>query len=289
MAYYVDSSVTSSRVLDRTSFPMRLWQRAKVLGVWNPQGIDLTKDQQGWHDLPRRKRERMVQLWSLFGTGEEAVTLDLLPLMHVIASEGRLEEEMYLTSFLFEEAKHVDICARMFEEVFDGQGNLARFCPPSYQRLMHDELPSALSRLYVDRSVEAQIGASVTYNMVVEGVMAETGYYLLNRLLAGSDGLPGMKQAVRYLQRDEARHIAFGIYFISRHIVEHGDLAYSAFLERVWALQPLLYESADEFIKTVMPDSSIGVTEEELRRFSDEQFANRVQRISRARNLRRVQ
>ena len=50
----------------------------------------------------------MLHLTSLFQAGEEAVTLDLLPLIRAIAQEGRIEEEMYLTTFLWEEAKHVD-------------------------------------------------------------------------------------------------------------------------------------------------------------------------------------
>jgi ribonucleoside-diphosphate reductase beta chain len=32
----------------------------------------------------------------------------------VIAQEGRLEEEMFLTSFLWEEAKHVEFFSRFF-------------------------------------------------------------------------------------------------------------------------------------------------------------------------------
>lgn len=35
----------------------------------------------------------------MFQAGEESVTLDLLPLIQVIAGEGRIEEEMFLTSF----------------------------------------------------------------------------------------------------------------------------------------------------------------------------------------------
>ncbi len=42
--------------------------------------------------------ETQARLSALFQAGEEAVTLDLLPLIMVIAQEGRPEEEMFLTS-----------------------------------------------------------------------------------------------------------------------------------------------------------------------------------------------
>ena len=54
----------------------------------------------------------MLRLTSMFQAGEEAVVLDLLPLVAVVAAEGRLEEELYLTSFLWEEAKHVETFRR---------------------------------------------------------------------------------------------------------------------------------------------------------------------------------
>lgn len=83
-------------------------------------------------------RDGIIRITSLFQAGEEAVTLDLIPLILVVSEEGRLEEEMYLTSFLWEEAKHV--------EVFN------HFQGPSYRRMFHEELPKSLQRLHDDRS-----------------------------------------------------------------------------------------------------------------------------------------
>jgi len=54
----------------------------------------------------------ILRLLAIFVAGEEAITLDLLPMIRVIAREGRVEEGIFLTSFLFEEANHADFFRR---------------------------------------------------------------------------------------------------------------------------------------------------------------------------------
>ena len=44
-----------------------------------------------------------------FIAGEEGVTEDIQPFMGAMRAEGRLGDEMYLTQFAFEEAKHVQV------------------------------------------------------------------------------------------------------------------------------------------------------------------------------------
>lgn len=273
---------TATSGLDRASFPMRLWKKAKIFGVWNPEAIDFTTDRADWLAMDPARRERVLQLSALFHAGEEAVTQDLLPLLRVVAAEGRMEEEMYLTSFLWEEAKHVDVFDRFFAEVTRERGDLSRYWHPSYRRILTEELPAALHRLDADPSPEAQVGAAVTYNMVVEGMMAETGYFLFDRMLGHDRVMPGMREAIGLLRRDESRHVAFGVYFISRLIVEHGDRAYRAFLRRMTELKPLVEDSTRQYV-TFLDGAGIGVGIDDLLRYSRDQSANRIQRIVRAR------
>ena len=82
--------------LDYDALPMRLWRKAKTLGVWNPDDIDFSRDREDWVRLSDQERDLLLRLTALFMAGEESVTLDLLPLFMVMAREGRLEEEMYL-------------------------------------------------------------------------------------------------------------------------------------------------------------------------------------------------
>jgi len=271
------------RLLNRNSFPMRLWKKARIYGTWDPDDIDFNLDRQAWATMPVDAREGLRQVCALFLAGERAVTLHVLPLLHLVASEKRLEEELYLSSFLSDEAKHVDLFCRFFEEVVGDLGDVSHSCSHSYQRILDQELEAALTRLYIDASPEAQVRASVTYNMVIEGVMAETGQYLLRRMLTSRNILPGMQQGIQFLHRDESRHIAFGLYFLSRLVIEHGNRAYKAFLGRMSELKPLVEESTQQFIRFSGCEDVFGISVDELMRFSQQQFANRVQRIVKAR------
>ena len=111
------SFATTTRGLNRELPPMRLYEKAKRLGIWNPSDIDFTKDKQDWAGFTAEEKDLIWLLLSMFVAGEEAVTLDLLPLIQAIAQEGRLEEEIFLTTFLFEEAKHTDFFQRFMDEV----------------------------------------------------------------------------------------------------------------------------------------------------------------------------
>ncbi len=91
---------TSCRGLRHDILPMRLYHKAKKLGVWDPLHIDFSQEILDWQRCTDTEKETLLHLTSLFQAGEECVTLDLLPLILVIAQEGRLEEEMFLTTFL---------------------------------------------------------------------------------------------------------------------------------------------------------------------------------------------
>jgi ribonucleoside-diphosphate reductase beta chain len=197
---------------------MRLWQKAKRLGTWDPQSIDLSRDREDWARFTPPEKEFILRTLALFQAGEEAVTLELLPLIEVIASEGRIEEEMFLTSFLWEEAKHVEFFRRWLDDVPEARGDLWGYVTPSYERLFVDELPVSMQALRTDRSPAAQIRASTTYNMIIEGMLAETGYVGFRRSLQANGLLPGLLEAITLVARDESRHIRYGVYLLNRLI-----------------------------------------------------------------------
>ncbi len=130
-----ESFQTISDGLNRNHAMFRLWEKAKKLGTWNPADIDFTQDRADWKDATDSERDLTLHVTTLFLSGEEAVTVDLLPLIGVIAREGRLEEEMYLTSFLWEEAKHVDFFRRYLDEVMTDRGDLNRYHGDSYKTI----------------------------------------------------------------------------------------------------------------------------------------------------------
>lgn len=276
---------TGLRRYRRDSFPARLFEKAKVLGVWNPSQIDLSVDRSRWADPQFQTptgRDMFLRLLSVFQAGEEAVTLDLLPLVMTVAKEGRLEEEIYLTSFLFEEAKHTDFFQRYLSEVCNEQGDLSRYHTPSYRALFYEELPRAMGRLLYDPSPRNQVIASVTYNMIVEGVLAETGYYVfLDVLRRNAIELPGLREGITYIQRDESRHIAYGIYLISRQLSAHPEL-WEVVEERLHYLLGLAQGFISESFRAYA-EIPYEVTEEELLNYALGQFQRRYERLKKAR------
>ncbi|GIV96832.1 MAG: hypothetical protein KatS3mg057_1489 [Herpetosiphonaceae bacterium] len=88
----------------------------------------------------------------------------------------------------------------------------------------YEALPQALQHLLVDPSPAAQARASATYNMIVEGTLAETGYHAFFAMLERNDLLPGLRQGIALLKRDESRHIAYGVYLLSRLVAAEPQL-----------------------------------------------------------------
>jgi ribonucleoside-diphosphate reductase beta chain len=251
----------SSRGLRHDTFPMRLYHKAKKLGTWDPRDIDLTRDRQDWQNMPEDRQERLLRLILAFQAGEEAVTLDLLPLIMTIAREGRLEEEMFLTTF-----------RRILDEVLRVQGDLHVNRSPSNSRdLFAEELPREMNRLLTDPSPVNQVRASILYNMIIEGVLAETGYYSFAKLLGQNNMMPGLLQGIQLIKRDESRHIAYGVFLISRLVAQDKSL---------W---PIVEARMKELFSVVEYDQLQNGTPENTRAYARQQFEKRLTRIGRAR------
>lgn len=273
---------TSPAGLNHALPAMRLWHKAKRLGTWDPRAVDLSRDVEDWQRLNALERDVILRLTSLFQAGEESVTRDLLPLILVIAGEGRLEEEIFLTSFLWEEAKHVESFRRFLDEVAAEHSDLTRYHTPSYRTIFYEELPRAMQRLREDASPVAQAEAAVTYNLIVEGVLAETGYRGYDAALRRNGIMPGMLELIGNLRRDESRHIAYGVFLLSRLVAEHGDPVWEAIQRRLNELLApalgIIQEMFDAY--EILP---FGLQIEEFLEFAMTQFQSRMAHLERAR------
>lgn len=281
---------TTTRGLNRDLPPMRLYEKAKKLGIWNPSDIDFSKDKQDWAGFTGEEKDLCLLLLSMFVAGEEAVTLDLLPLIQAIAEEGRIEEEMYLTTFLFEEAKHTDFFRRFMDEVAfpspSGEGlgvrsDLSRYHGDNYRQLFYHSLPEALNALRSDPSPASQIQASVTYNMIVEGVLAETGYQAFFTMLERNDLLPGLRKGISLLKQDESRHIAYGVYLLSRLMAEHPDEWDNLQMQMNMLLPSAIGVIGDAFARYEV--APFGLVEEDFVNYAMSQFGKRFERLEKAR------
>lgn len=277
---------TTQRGLNRQLPAMRLYEKAKRLGIWNPSDIDLSQDAREWLALQPEEQDLLLRLTSMFQAGEEAVTLDLLPLIMTVARDGRIEEEMYLTTFLFEEAKHTDFFNRFLDEVAHQHPNgapadLDRFHTESYRHIFYRTLPQTLQALQNDPSPAALIRASVTYNMVVEGVLAETGYHGYFTVLDQEKLLPGMRRGITLLKQDESRHIAYGVFLISR-LLATDDGLWATVEETMNELLPYALDTIGETFAGYDP-IPFGLDPAIFTDFALNQFQKRMERIERAR------
>ncbi len=273
--------VTTSRMLDRNHPALRLYEKAKRLGVWNPSDLDLSQDRRDWETLAEPEKDLIWRLCALFQAGEEAVTLDILPLIQVIAAEGRLEEEMFLTTFLFEEAKHTDFFRRFLDEVAGAPRDLERYHSESYRALFYYALPETMQALARDGSSAAQVRAATTYHVVVEGVLAETGYHAFQTVLARNHLMPGFCQGIALLKRDEARHIAYGIYLLSRLVAAQPEL---------WPIIEIRMNELLPYALGVIGDAfsaydpvPFGLTYSDFVEYASDQFQMRIERLEKAR------
>ncbi len=212
---------TTSRSFRTDILPWRLYQKGKQL-AWNPADIDFSQDTKDWEGLDNGTRLLLMRLATTFMAGEEAVTLDIVPLIRAISEEGRTEETLFLTTFLGDEAKH----AEFFRTWFDAVGvtdPLDEFLTDAQRRIFDVELPTVMRRLDTDRSPEAFLDAALTYNHFVEGVLAMTGYWAWNRIFTARDVFPGIRSGIELVQRDERRHLAYGTYLCRRIVAEHPE------------------------------------------------------------------
>lgn len=274
---------TSKRGLQVDSFPFRLYQKAKKFGIWNPADIDFTQDQEDWKQLNAEQQNDILRLISQFQAGEEAVTLDLLPLIMAIAKEGRLEEEMFLTTFLFEEAKHTEFF-RLVLNALGETGDLSGHHTETYKTIFYEILPTTMDRLLTDQSPEAIAEAATVYNMFVEGVLAETGYYSFYQNLETLGLMPGLLKGIGNLKRDESRHIGYGTFLLQRLICEHPHL-YEYVEGKMQELTPLAIRLNQEGFRDKNV-STFGNQIEDTMNFTLKQLSVRMEILSRARGKR---
>jgi ribonucleoside-diphosphate reductase beta chain len=231
------SDWSSTKGLRTDILPWRLWDKGKRLH-WDPSDLDFEQDRNDWEGLPIEHQVIVAGLARGFMVGEEGVTLDIMPLCFAMADEGRAEETIFLTQFCYEEAKHVDFFNRWHQAVGADPLELEEIgrarmiergvTPPDRERengLFESVLPRVMRRLLTDRSPEAFLDASVTYNQFIEGCLAIAGYRMWSQMFSNFGVLPGLQKGIAFIQDDERRHIAYGTYLCRRILSEHPELA----------------------------------------------------------------
>ncbi|CAN5648812.1 R2-like ligand-binding oxidase [soil metagenome] len=267
--------------LNWDSLPLKLMAGGNAK-FWNPADIDFSRDREDWESLSEPERDVATRLCAQFIAGEEAVTEDIQPFMAAMRAEGRLGDEMYLTQFAFEEAKHTQVF-RMWLDAVGITDDLHNYVDtPSYRTIFYEELPESLEALRTDPSPAAQVRASVVYNHIVEGMMALTGYFLWHKICADRGILPGMQELVRRIGDDERRHMAWGTFTCRRHVAA-DDANWSVFETRMNEIMPLALSNTDDFYGPYNGNIPFGLTMEESMQYATDKGLRRFGTISSAR------
>jgi ribonucleoside-diphosphate reductase beta chain len=283
-----DANMTRTRLgslgeggLNWDSLPLKLFAGGNAK-FWDPADIDFTQDREDWQSLSELERDWATRLCAEFIAGEEAVTEDIQPFMAAMRAEGRLGDEMYLTQFAYEEAKHTQVF-RLWLDAVGITEDLHHYLDdlPSYRKIFYEELPESLATLTTDPSPAAQVRASATYNHVIEGMMALTGYYAWHKICVTRSILPGMQELVRRIGDDERRHMAWGTFTCRRHVAG-DDANWAVFETRMNELIPLALANTQEAF-ALYDEIPFNLEMDEFMQYATEKGMRRFGTISSAR------
>jgi ribonucleoside-diphosphate reductase beta chain len=267
--------------LRHDSVPMRLYHEAKDRGAWDPRQLGLREDARDWSRLSVTERDVLLRLTGLFKVAEESMTRDLLPFLMIVLRENRPEEELFLTTFLSDEAKHTEFFQLVLDDIYGHSGDLLRYQTASFRKFFAEKLPTAMKALLADASPVAQAEALVTYTLVGEGVLGEAGYHVFTTALEGAGLMPRFREGLRLAQADEERHMAYGAFVLSRLVAQDPEV-WAVISARLDQLVPDTLGVVTEFFQPydAMP---FGLSLEATIEYTMARFADRWTELEKAR------
>ncbi|MCH7959216.1 MAG: ribonucleotide-diphosphate reductase subunit beta [Candidatus Hydrogenedentes bacterium] len=261
------------------TLPLRAMRKGREL-VWNPHEIDFTQDAKDWLELNADEQDLVIGQVFGFLIGERGVTHDLAPLQTALRLErGHMEEEMYITQQLFEESTHVEFFQLWMDASLPGKlGEEVPYPRGEPSPFFKTLLPTVMQALNTDRSPEAMMRATVTYHQIIEGVLAEIGYEIFYTMIDERGIFPGLRKGVRFIQQDEARHIAFGTYFAQRLIRDHPELE-DLFVEEMEKLHALVSETSGRFFDRYGDTVPFGLEKDRFTTLSETLYQRRLKAV----------
>ena len=193
----------------------RLWEQ----NPWSATAIDFSVDAEHWQTkLDAAQREAALWNYAMFLVGEEAVARTLTPVMDAAPEHA---QSIFLSTQIVDESRHHVFFDRFMREVA-GEGtdtsstldSMDRFLTWGFRQVFEelDRIAEALRKRPKDRPLLAQTVA--LYHVVIEGVLAIPGQHFIQRYVEKYEILPGFREGITHVSRDESRHVAFGIKFL---------------------------------------------------------------------------
>jgi len=182
---------------------------------WDATAIDLSADARAWSELPAERRQRLTTLLAGFRVAEDSVAEHLVP----FADRAEHVDTMMMWLFFLQrrdEDRHTQFFDRVAAEVMRLPGD----APAERLASARVEVPDALLELFDVRlpTLAAELAAGsaeilegvALYHMVLEGAVFSAGQRALLDDLA-DDALPGIREGVRRVEKDERWHVGFGV------------------------------------------------------------------------------
>src|SRR5947208_4117406 len=198
-------------------------------GNWSATAIDFSVDREQWQNQ-FTDIERRGALWTyaMFFHGEDSVADNLSP---YIDAAPREEQKYFLATQQVDEARHAVFFARFMHEVVDTPatigGSLAATRPELTWgfRKTFERLDRMADELRKDRSKPKLAQAITLYHLVIEAALAQPGQHLIEESLKRRDLLPGFREGIGNVSKDEQRHIAFGVKIVADLVREDPECA----------------------------------------------------------------
>jgi ribonucleoside-diphosphate reductase beta chain len=135
------------------------------------------------------------------------------------------EQRIFLSTQIADEARHVRFFNRFYEEVgvLEGADNLAERLQATQEHvndafgdLFDGMLKGRVDRLAADpQNTELLVETVTLYHMIIEGALALTGQHFIIEYNTEQNTLPAFVEGFNKVARDEHRHIAFGVRFLT--------------------------------------------------------------------------
>jgi ribonucleoside-diphosphate reductase beta chain len=197
-----------------------LWE----LQNWRASELDFSVDREHWLATPTPGQRNILWTLGSFYVGEERVTADLAPFL-LAAPNGEIE--VFLATQLVDEARHAAFFDRFGAEVMalsagDLRGRMAEVGGTllgPWREVFDDGLRDVARRIQASpNNPRLFVEGITTYHPVVEGFLAVTGQTLIRDYMVEHGLYPGFCEGFGLVERDEHRHVAFGMRFLKEAI-----------------------------------------------------------------------
>src|SRR3954451_2085958 len=211
--------MSRSRAEVKRSFGPNFFSRIVARLQWDAAAIDLGPDAGALPALPQSRRGRLTTLVASFCVAEAAGAEQLMPYGNV-AKATEMASEQSLIAWVFflqrrDEARHARLFDRIAEEVLELPGET----PDERRAAAREQVPAGVLELFEERlpAMADELAAGPSgladgvglYHMLLEGVVFDAGQHAILDLT--DDALPGIREGVERVERDERWHIGFGL------------------------------------------------------------------------------